>query len=111
MLGLRPFGVRHVWLLKRRTDAECRMHGRRTGRADRSYEIRWRGRDTERGGKAEHIMQGERLGLSLCAVPSPRGMWGLSIYGRDEGSRSNEGIGSRVVVLTRRRIRTEFRGG
>ena len=32
------------------------------------------------------------------------------IYGRDEGSRSNEGIGSRVVMLTRRRIRTEYLG-
>ena len=28
-----------------------RMHGRRTGRADRSYEIRWRERDTEEAEK------------------------------------------------------------
>ena len=35
---------------------------------------------------------------------------GLSIYGRDEGLRSNEGIGSRVVMLTRRRIRTGYLG-
>ena len=52
----------------------------------------------------------ERLGLSLCAVPSPRGMWGLSIYGRDKSLRSNEGIGSRVVTLARGRIKTEYLG-
>ena len=78
------------------------------GTADRSYEIRWRERNTERGGKAERIMQGERLGLSLCAVPSPRRMWGLSIYGRDKGLRSNEGIRNRVVMQARRQIRTEY---
>ena len=43
---------------------------------------------TEHGKEAEKRnvqRRGERLGLSLCAVPSPRGMWGLSIYGRDKG--------------------------
>ena len=52
--------------------------------------------------------RGERLGLSLCAVPSPCGMWGLLIYRRDRGLRSNEGIRSRVVMQARRRIRTEY---
>ena len=36
------------------------------------------------------------------------GMWGLSIYGRDKGLWSNEGIGSRVVTQARRRIKTEY---
>ena len=62
-------------------------------------------------GKRNVYRRGERLGLSLCAVPSPRGIWGLSIYGRDKGSWSDKGIRSRVVLLTRRQIRTEFRGG
>ena len=39
----------------------------------------------KRGGMRNVYCRGERLGLSLCAVPSPRGMWGLSIYGRDKG--------------------------
>ena len=44
-------------VLKRRTGG-CRMHGRQTRRADRSYEIRWGERNTERDGKAERIAQG-----------------------------------------------------
>ena len=44
--------------VKRTYGRGCRIQGRRTGRADRSYEIRWRERDTERGGKAERITQG-----------------------------------------------------
>ena len=71
----------------------CRMHRRQT---DRSYRIiRWRERDTENGaesaerneerGEMRNICRrGEGLGLSLCAVPSPCRIRGLSIYGRAE---------------------------
>ena len=61
---LANFGTAKLWQIyfhfgvKETYGRGCRMHGRRTGRADRSYEIRWRERDTERGGKAERIMQG-----------------------------------------------------
>ena len=93
----------------------CRMHGRRT---DQSYGIRWRERDTEKGGSAERseergemrnvYCRGERLGLSLCAVPSPRRMWGSFDLQTEQGLRNNEGIVSGVVTQARKRIRTEY---
>ena len=58
------------------------MHGRQT---DRSYVIRWRERNTEKGAESVEWDEGskemrnvwhrgERLGLSLCAVPSLIGL-------------------------------------
>ena len=89
------FGISILWLVCARWDIGdyiivmsmlemygwgCRMHRRRT---DQSYGIRWREWNTEKGaesverneerGEMRNIYRrGERLGLSLCAVPSPR---------------------------------------
>ena len=52
--------------------------------------------------------RGERLGLSLCAVPSPRRMWGSFYLRTEQGLRSNEGIVSGVVTQARKWIRTEY---
>ena len=77
----------------------CRMHGRWT---DRSYGICWREwkhgkgaesaeRNEERGEMRNICRRGERLGLSLCAVPSPRRIWGSFdlrtdiVYGTTKG--------------------------
>ena len=51
--------------------------------------------------------RGERLGLSLCAVPSPRRMWGSFDLRTEQGLRNNEGIVSGVVTQARKQIRTE----
>ena len=52
--------------------------------------------------------RGERLGLSLCAVPSPRRMWGSFDLQTEQGLQNNEGIVSGVVTQARKRIRTEY---
>ena len=64
----------------------------------------------KRGGDAERITRGERLGLSLCAVPSPRRMWGSFDLQMEQGLWNNEGIVSGVVTPVRKRIRTEDLG-
>ena len=88
----------------------CRMHRRRTGRADRSYEIRWRERGTERSGKAERITQGWKTWPQLmCCALASRNVGSFDLR-TGQGLRSNEGIGSRIVMLARRRIRTEYLG-
>ena len=94
------------------------MHGRRM---DWSYGIRWRERDTEKGWKVRNEVRrkgemrniyrrGERLGLSLCAVPSPRGIWGSFNLQTDRVLRNNEGIVSGVMMQAQKRkqIRTEY---
>ena len=80
---------------------------------DRSYGICWRKRDTEKGWRCGTKMRnvyrrGERLGLSLCAVPSPRRMWGSFDLQTEQGLLNNEGIVSGVVTQARKRIRTEY---
>ena len=55
---------------------------------------------TEHGKEAEMRnvqCRGERLGLSLCAVPSPCGMWGSFNLRMERGLQNNEGIMSCVV--------------
>ena len=94
----------------------CRMHGRRT---DRSYEIRWRERNTERRREVRNEVRkreemrniycrGERLGLSLCAVPSPRRIWGSFDLRTEQSLWNNEGIVSGVMTQARKWIRTEY---
>ena len=51
--------------------------------------------------------RGERLSLSLCAVPSPRRMWGSFNLQTEQGLRNNEGIVSGVVTQARKRIHQE----
>ena len=46
--------------------------------------------------------RGERLGLSLCAVPSPRRMWGSFDLRTEQRLRNNEGIVSGVVTQARK---------
>ena len=54
--------------------------------------------------------RGERLGLSLCAVPSPRRMWGSFDLRMEQRLRNNEGIVSGIVTQARKWIRTEYQG-
>ena len=54
--------------------------------------------------------RGERLGLSLCAVPSPHRMWGSFDLRTEQRLRNNEGIVSGIVTQARKRIRTEYQG-
>ena len=82
------------------------MHGRRM---DWSYGIHWRKRNTEKGAKSAErseekgemrkvYRRGERLGLSLCAVPSPRRIWGSFNLQTERVLRNNEGIVSGVMT-------------
>ena len=96
-------------LLKRRTGG-CRMHGRRTRRADRSYEIRWGERSTERDGKAERIAQGWKTWPQLmCCALASRNVGSFDLR-TGQGLRSNEGIGNRIVTQARRWIKAEYLG-
>ena len=52
--------------------------------------------------------RGERLGLSLCAVPSPHRMWGSFDLWTEQRLWNNEGIVSGIVTQARKRIRTEY---
>ena len=61
------------------------MHGRRTGRADRSYEIRWR--ETEHGKKRKSGTYNagvKDLASAYVLCPCLTECGGLSIYGRDK---------------------------
>ena len=57
-------------------------------------------RDEVRGkGEMWNISRrGERLGLSLCAVPSPRRIWGSFDLRTEQSLRNNEGIVSGVMT-------------
>ena len=65
--------------------------------------------EVRKKGEVRNIYRrGERLGLSLCAVPSPRRMWGVFRFTDGMGLRNNEGIVSGIVTQARKRIRTEY---
>ena len=65
-------------------------------------------RSEENGEMRNVYRRGERLGLSLCAVPSPRGIWGSFDLRTDRVLRNNEGIVSGVMTQARKWIRTEY---
>ena len=46
----------------------------------------------EKGEMRNVYCRGERLGLSLCAVPLPRRMWGSFDLWTEQRLRNNEGI-------------------
>ena len=52
--------------------------------------------------------RGERLGLSLCAVPLPRGIWGSFDLRTEQSLWNNEGVVSGVMMQAQRWIRTEY---
>ena len=63
---------------------------------------------TEVRGKGEMrniSRRGERLGLSLCAVPSPRRIWGSFDLQTEQSLQNNEGIVSGVMTQARKRMR------
>ena len=62
----------------------------------------------KKGEMRDVYSRGERLGLSLCAVPSPRRMWGSFNLRTEQSLRNNEGIVSGVMTQARKRIRTEY---
>ena len=75
-------------------------NARKTNRMDGS-ELRNTLKGTEHRKEAEMRnvwCRGERLGLSLCAVSSPRGMWGSFNLRTERGLQNNEGIVSGVVM-------------
>ena len=82
-----------------RNTLERTEHGKR---AEVRNEVR------KRGEMQNIYRRGERLGLSLCAVPSPRRMGGSFDLWTEQGLRNNEGIVSGVVTQARKRIRTEY---
>ena len=53
--------------------------------------------------------RGERLGLSLCAVPSPRRMCGSFDLRTEQSLRNNEGIVSGVMMQARKQIGLSIR--
>ena len=58
-------------------------------------------------GEMQNIYRrGERLDLSLCAVPSPRRMWGSFDLQTEQGLQNTEGIVSGVVTQARKRCYT-----
>ena len=67
-------------------------------------------RDEVRGkGEMRNIScRGERLGLSVCAVPSPRRIWGSFDLQTEQSLWNNEGIVSGVMTQARKWIRTEY---
>ena len=84
----------------------CRMRGRRT---DRSYRIRWREWNTEKGRKCRTYIVGVKdLASAYVLCPRLAECGGLSIYGRNRGLRNNEGIVSGVMTQSRKLIRTEY---
>ena len=93
--------------------AECTEDGRigATGYAgENGTRERTEVRDEVRGkGEMRNVSRrGERLGLSLCAVPSPRRIWGSFNLRTEQSLRNNEGIVSGVMTQARKRIRTEY---
>ena len=62
----------------------CRMHGRRTGRTDRSYGIRWRERNTEKRRRCGTYNAGVKdLASAYVLCPRLAECGGLSIYERN----------------------------
>ena len=65
--------------------------------------------EVRKKGEVRNIYRrGERLGLSLCAVPSPRRIWGSFDLRTEQSLRNNKGIVSGVMTQARKRIRTEY---
>ena len=96
----------------------CRMHRRRTGQTDRSYGIRWRERNTEKGqrcgtkwgnrGRCRTYNIGVKdLASAYVLCPRLAECGGLSIYRQNRGLWNNEGIVSGVVTPVWKQIRTE----
>ena len=62
----------------------------------------------EKGEMRNVCRRSERLGLSLCAVPSPRGIWGSFNLRTEQSLWNNEGIVSGVMTQAQKWIRTEY---
>ena len=84
-----------------RNTLEGMEHGKGAESAERSE---------EKGEMQNIYRRGERLGLSLCAVPSPRRIWGSFDLRTEQSLRNNdsEGIVSGVMMQARKRIRAEY---
>ena len=82
-----------------RNTLEGMEHGKGAESAERSE---------EKGEMRNIYHRGERLGLSLCAVPSPRRIWGSFDLRMEQSLRNNEGIVSGVMTQARKRFRTEY---
>ena len=88
-----------------RSELRNTLEGTEYGKGAESVE-----RSEEKGEMRNVYHRGERLGLSVCAVPSPRRIWGSFDLRTEQSLRNNEGIVGGVMMQARKRIRTEYWG-
>ena len=94
-------------------DAECTEDGRIGATEYAGWNGRGKGAEVrnevrKKGRCGTYNVGVKDLNSAYVLCPRLAECGGLSIYGRDRGSRNNEGIVSRVVMQARRQIRTEY---